>query len=69
MKTIQILPPIENWGWTSDFRIVWMTIPEAAKALNLLKHCGCKNGCKGRCTCKKIELPCTELCKCSGKCN
>ena len=30
------------------FEIVWMTLPEAAKALSILKHCGCKRWYKGR---------------------
>ena len=26
--------------------------------------CGCKAGCRGRCGCLNIRLPCTPLCKC-----
>ena len=61
MQPMQMLPPIENWGWSKKFEIIWMTLPEVAKALSILKHCSCKRGCKGRCICRKIELPCSVL--------
>ena len=53
-------------GWSKKCEIIWMTLPEAVKALSVFKYCGCKRWCKGRCICRKIELPCTELWKCSG---
>ena len=69
MQPMQMLPRTENWGWSKKIEITWMTLPEAAKALSILKHCSCKRGCKGRRICRKIELPCTELFECSGKCS
>ena len=69
MQPMQMLSPIGNWGWLRKFEIIWMTLPEPAKALSILKHCGCKRGCERRCICRKIELPCIEPCKCSGKCS
>ena len=42
-------------GWSKRFEIIWMTLPEATKALSILKHCSCKLGWKGRCICQKIE--------------
>ena len=41
-------------------------LTRSIKSLEILKHCGCKKECKGRCLCRKLELPCTELCKCNG---
>ena len=66
--TMQQLPPVTHWGLNQQFEIVWATLPEASKALQILKHCDCKKECKGRCLCRKPELPCTELCKCNGNC-
>ena len=68
MQPMQMLPPIKNWGLSKKFEIILMTLTKAAKSLNILRHCGCKRGFKG-CMCRKIELLCTELCKCSGKCS
>ena len=45
----------------------WLYL-KVTKALSILKHCGCKLGCKV-CMCRKFELPCIELWKCSGKCS
>ena len=66
--TMQQLPPVTHYGWNQQFEIVWATLPEASKALQILKHCGCKKECKGRWLCHKLELSCTELCKCNGNC-
>ena len=69
---MQMLPPIKNWGVDQKkkkIEIIWMTLPEVSKALRIFKLSGCKHGCKGGYTCRKIELPCTELWKCSGKCS
>ena len=37
--------------------------PAPVAVLKLIK-CGCKTSCKGHCSCKKNNLPCTALCKC-----
>ena len=52
-------------GW----RPLWMTIPQAIKALQILIKCGCKKPCNpARCKCLKSGLICTALCTCDGKC-
>ena len=33
-----------------------------------LVWCGCKKGCKARCSCFKVNLTCTELSTCSNEC-
>ena len=63
---MQTLPSITEWGYTELYQPLWTTIPEALKALTLLKHRNCKKGCKHRCSCKAIGLKCTELCFCNG---
>ena len=47
MQLMQMLPPIESWDWSEKLEIVWMTLPETANALSILKHCSGKPGCKG----------------------
>ena len=37
--------------------------PAPVAVLELIKS-GCKTSCKGHCSCKKYDLPCTGLCKC-----
>ena len=48
MQLMQMLPPIESWDWSEKLEIIWMTLPETANALSILKHCSGKRGCKGR---------------------
>ena len=45
-----------------QWKPLWMTLSEAAKACTELIHCLFKK-CK-HCKCMKTELPCTELCRC-----
>ena len=69
---MQTLPIATSWGWTESdvgYTPKWMTLDEASKVLSILKHCGCKKGCKSRCLCKSVDLPCIELCKCFGQCS
>ena len=66
------LPPIEENGWTSENGVILpvrcLALPAPRAVLELIK-CGCKAGCKGRCSCSNNDLPCTPLCKCySGDC-
>ena len=73
LSPIQILLSPEEWGWTKtdgSFQPKWSTLPSVSEACQELTSCYCKleKGCKGRCFCKKIGLPCTELCKCNGDC-
>ncbi|XP_068756859.1 uncharacterized protein [Montipora capricornis] len=66
----QFYPSPSDFGWKMEnnrWRPRWTVLPEASKACNELLKCGCKKGCKsGRCKCFKANLPCTELCSCSG---
>ena len=48
--------------------LLWETLLEASQACNELMKCGCESQCAGHCSCIKANLPCTELCKCSGGC-
>lgn len=63
------LPPIEENGWTSEngmyVPVRCLVLPAPRAVLELIK-CGCKAGCKGRCSCSNNDLPCTPLCKCYG---
>ena len=43
---MQTFPSITELGYTELYRPLWTNIPEASKALTLLKHCNCKKGCK-----------------------
>ena len=61
------LPPLEENGWLLvggeyvPTRCLYKPAPVAV--LELIK-CGCQTSCKGACSCKKNNLPCTPLCKC-----
>lgn len=71
MVTLQELPDVTEWGWlfTDDSLIPrWLTLEPVSEALSELKHCGCKKGCAARCSCKAVNLPCTEMCTCNGEC-
>jgi hypothetical protein len=49
--------------------IKWMTLPVAPDSVLEIVNCSCKTGCKSnRCSCKKANLNCTDLCKCSDSC-
>ena len=55
---MQTLPTATSWEWAESgigYTVKWMTLDEASKALSVLKHCGCKKGCKSRCLCKSIS--------------
>ena len=65
--------PVEL-GWNkqrTNFVSCWMTRPSVSEACNELTKCGCKadKGCSGRCSCKKVGLSYTKLCKCGGMCD
>lgn len=69
-------PPLSspsNWGWQREdgkpWRPVWTTLPQAQDSCYELIRCGCKQGCRGRCTCLKANLQCTGLCFCGGDCS
>ena len=46
-----------------------MTIAEASNSCRKIIKCGCKTNCTRQCKCKKYQLRCTELCRCTGNCN
>ena len=68
LDSMQTFPSITELGYTELYRPLWTNIPEASKALTLLKHCNCKKGCKDRSSFKATGLKCTELCFCQGQC-
>ena len=46
-----------------------MTLPVAPDSVLEIVNCSCKTGCKSnRCSCKKSNLSCTDLCECSDSC-
>ncbi|KAG0695452.1 hypothetical protein GWK47_026888 [Chionoecetes opilio] len=63
-------PTPEGFGWTLEsatktWRPVWSNLPVASQACSELVKCGCKSAtCGGRCSCKKAQWKCTELCSC-----
>ena len=69
-KAQQELPSPEGYGWKLSkeckWSPVWITLPVASKVCTELVKCGCKSsrGCGGRCSCKKAQWRCTELCSC-----
>jgi hypothetical protein len=59
----------EMYGWKRDetrFVPVVTDLTPAPIALIELVRCGCGSGkCKNRsCSCRKVELACTEMCSC-----
>ena len=71
-KKQQRRPTPSSWGWKLDeslgtWRPIWITNPIAARACSERIKCNCKseNGCGSRCSCRKSNWNCTELCKCN----
>ena len=66
---VDLPSPVGN-GWTLNddvLEIIWMTRPPAPESLVECVECKCKSGCSTmRCSCRKNELKCTDLCRCSG---
>ena len=63
------LPSLIACGWEKvedKYIPLRCLLPPAPKSVLELVKCGCdpQKGCKGNCSCKKNELPCTPLCKC-----
>lgn len=68
-ETHPCLPAPTAFGWTFDagssyFSPVRCLNPPAPEAVLHLIKCGCKRGCEGRCSCRKNNIPCTEVCGC-----
>ena len=52
----------------TDLNIKWGTMESAPDSILEYVMCRCKKGCNTkRCSCKKADLQCTELCQC-GEC-
>ena len=51
-------------GWVPS----WISLPRAAKVMNVLNSCGCTTSCTGRCSCYNKGIVCTARCRCSGHC-
>jgi len=61
------LLPLEENGWMlagDEYVPIRCLYKPAPVAVLELTKCGCKTSCKGHCSCKKNNLPCTALCKC-----
>jgi hypothetical protein len=63
------LPSPGDWGWKwsendGQWKPFWTELPEASVACRELVKCGCRKGCKSRCSCVKNNLTCTALCAC-----
>ncbi|CAG4966547.1 unnamed protein product [Parnassius apollo] len=67
-----ILSP-SNWGWTEkegQWQPIWTTQHSIWVVARELVKCGCKNSCRGRCSCRREGMTCTLLCKtCNGNCD
>ena len=69
-KTLEFDP--NEWGWIVGEKTMTprgMTIAEASNSCRKIIKCGCKTNCTRQCKCKKYQLRCTELCRCTGNCN
>lgn len=64
------MPPPTEHGWAEDNRelsITWSTLPPAPENILAYAHCSCKkSACNSdRCSCRRAEVSCTELCGCT----
>lgn len=61
-------PSPDGHGWKIEGDTLvfdWMSGDPAPPSVLKTVHCKCqKGGCKGACSCSKINLPCTDLCRC-----
>ena len=69
----QKIPNFANWGWIFNMQKkkwvpIWISLPDASSACQLLWHCGCMVASQGNCKCYKARMLCTSLCKCDGGC-
>ena len=73
--TLKLSPSINltKKGWKLDnsgsIKPICMMLLEASISCKDLIHCKWKKGCSKRCSCKKLNLKCTEPCECSGGCD
>ena len=70
-KWLGVEKEASDWGWTrSQQGLTPITTKSEPAPQTLLKFlsCKCKKGCTGGCTCHKVGLKCSALCKfCTGK--
>lgn len=55
----------ESWGWKQGpmgLQPIRTRLEAAPVELLRLVSCKCEKGCGGRCSCRKAELKCTEIC-------
>ena len=58
LKARPVLPSPGNWGWTlydGKWEPYWTALPDVTKVCRELVRCGCKKGCRGRCSCLKVK--------------
>ena len=58
------LPPTD-WGWQCENGVlipIYTDRPVAPQSILLLISCGCKTGCKKRCSCRIAGIHCTAMC-------
>jgi hypothetical protein len=52
------LPSPSEWGWNrkaeGGWKVCWTTLPEATQACRELIRCGCKKGCRGRSSARRL---------------
>lgn len=59
-----VIPSPADWRWTQtegEWQPLWTTQPSIWEAARELVKCGCKNSCRGRCSCRREAMPFTLL--------
>lgn len=63
-------PKAIDYGWEENNGAIvpqWTTLEGAPLKVMKDHQCKCLKGCNtNRCTCKKNNIPCTEICSCIG---
>ena len=75
VKELNLVDPPPGWikDQNGKYTPFWTLDTVASEACKQLVKCKCKSkdgafSCKGKCSCRKIDEDCTELCECKGKC-
>ena len=67
------MPSFLQYGWIMDgdeLKIKWLSNEVAPDSILNFVSCKCASGCETRrCSCRKAELTCSDLCQCSNCCN
>ena len=61
------VPSPSQFSWTmttESWKTLWISIPQVSKSCKELIHCSCKKGNCSNFSCRKANLPCSEVCKC-----